>query len=72
MCPRSIARVPSSQVLPGFLNTAHHQVVCVPLVFVPDVIGALAVWRQNNVFKTYKKKMQQIPKIVMNLSEYSR
>jgi len=36
-----IAGVPSSQALPGFLITATLS-VCVP-----DVIGALAVWIQN-------------------------
>ena len=41
MCPRSIAGVPSSQALLGFFITAP------PSVCVPDVIGALAVWIQN-------------------------
>jgi len=41
MCPRSIAGVLSSQALPGYLITAPTS-VCVP-----DVIGALAVWIQN-------------------------
>jgi len=36
-----IAGVPSSQALPGFLITAP------PSVCVPDVIGVLAVWIQN-------------------------
>jgi len=36
-----IAGVPSSQALPGFLIPAP------PSVCVPDVIGALAVWIQN-------------------------
>jgi len=36
-----IARVPSSQALPGFLITAP------PSVCVPDVIGMLAVWIQK-------------------------
>ena len=39
--PGSIAGVPSSQALPEFLSTAP------PSVCVPDVIGALAVWIQN-------------------------
>ena len=39
--PGSIAGVPSSQALPSFLITAP------PSVCVPDVIGALAVWIQN-------------------------
>jgi len=39
--PRSIVGVPSSQVLPGFLITAP------PPVCVPDAIGALGVWIQN-------------------------
>jgi len=38
---RSIAEVPSSQALPGFLITAP------PSVLVPAVFGALAVWIQN-------------------------
>jgi len=41
MCPRSIAGVPSSQALPGYL------IAVPPSVCVPDVIGALAVWIQN-------------------------
>jgi len=41
MCPRSIAGVPSSQALLGFIITAP-QPVCVPAV-----IGALAVRIQN-------------------------
>jgi len=47
VCPRSIAEVPSSQALPGFLITAP------PSVCVPDVIGELAVWIQSQ--KTEKK-----------------
>jgi len=39
--PKSIAGVPSSQALPGFFITTP------PSVCVPDVIGALAVWIQN-------------------------
>jgi len=45
MCTRlpfiswSIAGVPSSQALPGYIIT--------PSVCVPDVIGALAVWNQR-------------------------
>ena len=42
LIPWSIAGVPSSQVLPGFLITAPAS-VCVPAV-----IGALAVWIQNH------------------------
>ena len=38
---RSIAGVPSSQALPGFLITAP------PSVCVPAVLVALAVWIQN-------------------------
>jgi len=45
--PWSIAGVPSSQALPGFLITAP------PPVLVPAVLGALAVWIQNQ--KTKKK-----------------
>jgi len=41
MCPRSIAGVPSSQALLGFLSAAP------PSVCVPAIIGALAVWTQN-------------------------
>jgi len=41
MCPRSIAGVPLSQALLGYLSTAP-QSVCVP-----DVIGTLAVWIQK-------------------------
>jgi len=41
MCPRSIVEMPSSQALPGYLITAP------PPLCVPDVIGALAVWIQN-------------------------
>jgi len=41
MCPLSISGMPSSQALPSFLSTAP------PSVCVPDVIGALAVWIQN-------------------------
>jgi len=41
---RSIAGVPSSRSLPG-------PYYCTPPVCVPDVIGALAVWRQNNTKK---------------------
>jgi len=48
MCPRSIAGVPSSQALPGFLSTAP------PPVLVPAVLGALAVWIQN------KKKQKNV------------
>ena len=47
MCPGSIAGVPLSQALPGFLITAPSSVL------VPAVIGALAVWIQNQ--KTTKK-----------------
>ena len=46
MCPRSIAGVPSSQVLPGYLITAPSS-VCVP-----DVLSALTVWIQNQKVKT--------------------
>ena len=43
MCPRSIAGVPSSQAaaLPGYLITAS------PSVCVPDVLGVLALWIEN-------------------------
>jgi hypothetical protein len=44
---RSVAGVPSSRALPGYPITAP------PPVSVPDVISALAVWRQN---KTKKQK----------------
>jgi len=50
MCPRSIADLPSSQALPGFLVTAP------PSVCVPDVIGVLAVWIQNQ----QKKKLPSL------------
>jgi hypothetical protein len=46
LIPWSIVGVPSRRALPGFPNTAP------PLVCVPDVIGALAVWIQP----TPKKK----------------
>ena len=45
MCPRSIAGVPLSQALPGFLSTAP------PSDLVPTVIGALAVWIQHQKTK---------------------
>jgi len=44
-----IAGVPPSQALPGFLITAP------PSVCVPDVIGVLAVWIQN------QKKKEIVP-----------
>jgi len=40
LCPSSIAGVPSSQALPGFIITTP------PSVCVPAVLGALAVWIQ--------------------------
>jgi len=43
--PWSIVGVPSSQALPDFLFTAP------PPVFVPAVLGALAVWIQNQFKK---------------------
>ena len=49
--PGSIAGVPSSQTLPGFLITVP------PSVCVPDVIGALAVWIQNQKKKSEKRCM---------------
>jgi len=49
--PWSIAGVPSSQVLPGFLITAP------PPVLVPAVLGALAVWIQTQ--KKIQQKMKQ-------------
>ena len=45
--PMSIAGVPSSRALPGFSITAP------PPVCVPDVIGALAVCRQNKTKPKY-------------------
>ena len=45
--PWSIAGVPSSQALPGFLITAP------PSVCVPAVIGAPAMWIQNQKKKTH-------------------
>jgi len=45
--PRSIASVPSSWALLGFPITAP------PPVCVPDVIGALAVWRQHKTKNRY-------------------
>jgi len=53
--PGSIAGVPSSQALPGFLITAP------PSVCVPAVLGALAVWIQ-------KQNKKNIPKDRQNLS----
>jgi len=50
MCPRSIAGVPSSQALPGFLNIAP------PSVCVHVVIGALTLWNQNQA----KKKIRVV------------
>jgi len=44
---RSIAGVPSSRALPGYSITEP------PHVSVPDVIGALAVWRQNKTTKQF-------------------
>jgi len=41
----STAGVPSSQSLPGYLITAP------PSVCVPDVLGAIAVWIQNQKIK---------------------
>jgi len=46
----SIAGVPSSQALPGYLITAP------PSVCVPDVIGALAVWIQKQKTKSMDEK----------------
>jgi len=51
--PWSIAGVPSSQALPGYLITAP------PSMCVPDVIGALAVWIQHQK-KKEKKRMQEM------------
>jgi len=48
MCPRSIAGVPARQALAGYFITAPRS-VCVPAV-----IGALAVWIQN------QKKIRKI------------
>ena len=45
--PRSIAGVPSSRALLGFPITA------APPVCIPDVIGALAVWIQNQKIIIY-------------------
>jgi len=56
MCTRlpfiswSIAGVPSSQALPGYLITAP------PSVCVLDVIGALAVWIQKQKTKRMDEK----------------
>jgi len=47
MCPRSIAGVPSSQALPGYLITTP------PFVCVPAVIGVLACGFQT------KKKIKE-------------
>jgi len=54
MCSRSIAGVPSSQALPGFLITAP------PSVCVPDVIGALAVWIHNLKEKEKKERSKTV------------
>jgi len=43
---RSIAGEPSSLARPGYLITAHHLSRCVP-----DVLGALAVWRHHDTKK---------------------
>jgi len=51
----SIAGVPSSQALPGYLITAP------PSVCVPDVIGAVAVWIQK---QKQKKNLNQKPKTI--------
>jgi len=48
--PWSIAGVPSSQALPGFLLTAP------PFMCVPAVIGALAVW-------IHKKNKKWLPDV---------
>jgi len=48
MCPRSIAGVPSSQALLGYLITTP------PSVCVPDVLGVLGVWIQNQKMKKEK------------------
>jgi len=55
--PWSIAGVPSSQALPGFLITAP------PSVCLSDVIGALAVWIQNQ--KEKRKKVHKPRKIAI-------
>jgi len=50
MCPRSVAGVPSSQALPGYLIPAP------PSVCVPAVLGALAVWIQYQTKKSNKSR----------------
>jgi len=57
--PGSIAGVPLSQALPGYLITAP------PSVCVPDVTGALAVWIQTH---TKKKSGVTEPGLRMPLS----
>jgi len=54
--PWSIAGVPSSQALPGFLITAP------PPVLVPAVLGALTVWIQNQ-----NKNKQKGPNLLSHL-----
>jgi len=58
ICPRSIAGVPSSQALPGYLLTAP------PSMYVPDVIGALVVWIQN------QKKKSEVTHAVLLTRSY--
>jgi len=57
MCPRSIVGVPSSQALPGYLITAP------PSVCIPDALGVLAVWIQNQ-----KKNKGTLPRDVCSLT----
>jgi len=56
--PRSIAGVPSSQALPGFLITAP------PPVFVPAVLGALAVWIQTKKKREKRGLIGAFPTLV--------
>jgi len=53
--PWSIAGVPSSQALPGYLITAP------PFVCVPDVIGALACGFQTQKKKTNRRRSMIFP-----------
>jgi hypothetical protein len=63
MCPRSIAGVPSSQALPGYLITEP------PSVCVPDVIGALAVWIQKT--KQNKNEGRDILMVLLMTKKWS-
>jgi len=59
-----IAGVPSTQVLPGFLITAP------PSVCVPDVIGALTVWIQNQARSKITIKQDTCKRLEMTWKMY--